>query len=337
MADQIIPPVDIIIPTRNRGALIAGAIASICCSSYRNFTLWVADQSDNDHTEQEVARYASTDGRVRYLRLRSRGISMARNSGAAAGTAPFMLFTDDDCSVTPEWIGAMLAELSQPDTWAVFGRVLPERDDELIPTDVRLAAVGLDMATKLSPQRAVYEANRYNLGFGHGASMGVRREAYERVGGFDELLGTGGPLRSWEDRDFGYRILAAGGRIVYTPEALLYHRQWRGWSGVRRAYRDYALGTGAVVAKYLRCGDRGAWLLLGEWLLGQGLRQAASGLLKWRSWQKFYIGLQQLAYPWVGLAIGLCHPVDRERGVYHRAGAGYGPTPPVEEERPDPS
>lgn len=308
---------DIVVPTRGRGALIDTAISSIRQSTHSNFTLWIIDQSDDHATARAVAPHLRADPRVRYVHSISRGISIARNQGVALGSAPFILFTDDDCAVAPGWVGAMLEELAQEDTWAVFGRVLPTTESGSTVANATLRA--LPIAIKTSQRRAVYKGNRFDLGFGHGACMGVRRSSYDQVHGFDELLGTGGPLHSWEDRDLGYRVLRRGGRIVYAPGSLVYHRQWRDWAEVRRTYRSYAIGVGAATAKYLRCGDWGGCYLFGEWLLDQGLRQIVSGALKWRSWQKVLIGVSQFVYPWVGLAQGLRYPVDRQRMLYRPA------------------
>jgi len=317
--------VDVIIATRGRGALIDATVSSIRQSAHGDFELWVVDQSDDDATERAVAPHMAQDRRVHYRRSVSQGVDIGRNEGAAAGSAPYLVFTDDDCRVEADWLSAMLSELGQDDTWAVFGRVLP--DDTYAPEPAggsalspgKPASRALPMAIKDEPQRKVYQGNRLDLGFGHGANMGLRRARLEEVGGFDELLGAGAPLHSWPERDLGYRILRRGGRIVYTPAALVYHRHWRGWEEVRRTYRNYAIGAGAATGKYLRCGDLGGLYLLLEWLAGQGVRQVISGALRWRCWQKIQVGLLQLIYPWVGLAKGWRHPVDRERLLYRRS------------------
>jgi len=315
-----VTPVDVVISTRGRGALIDATVASIRHSAHEDLLLWIVDQSDDETTEQAVAPHAAGDPRVRYLRSASRGISAGRNEGVAAGSAPYLVFTDDDCRVEPDWLGAMLAELEQAATWAVFGRVIP---DETFhpepPAGASPVSPALPLALKDAPSRKTYQGNRFDLGFGHGANMGLRRDRFEEIGGFDELLGVGGPLRSWNDRDLGYRILRRGGRIVYTPDALVHHRHWRGWEAVRHTYRNYAIGAGAAAGKYLRCGDPGGLYLLFEWLADQGVRQVASGLFKWRSGQKVQAGLLQLAYPWVGLVQGWRYPVDRERVLYKRS------------------
>ena len=309
--------VDIIIPTRNRGKLIDVTLESIRHSTHQNWIVWVADQSDDNQTETAVFHHAQTDPRIRYLSMPPMGSSKARNDGACFGHAPIILFTDDDCRVEPDWITSMLEELSQPDTWAAFGRIEMEIDQQITLTQEEQHLLNvLPMAKKNSQVRKVYDGNRFNLGFGHGANMGFRREYFDAVNGFDELLGAGAPLRSWPERDIGYRILRQNGRIVYTPHAIVHHRHWRSWQAVKRTYRNYAIGTGAAVGKYLRCGDSGSLYLLAEWMFDQGIRQLASGLIKWHSHHKMMAGLLQLAFPWVGLYMGFKHKINKTTVQY---------------------
>jgi glycosyltransferase involved in cell wall biosynthesis len=310
------PPVDIVIPTRGRGALIDVAIESIRACSYPDFKLWVVDQSDDDATENAVAVHCRADGRVRYVRSRSRGSNLARNEGVSASESPYILFTDDDCRVEPGWVTAMATELFHQETSAVFGRVIPEDDRQPPFLPSQAVSPALRLAMKDHPTRQEFAGNRFRLDFGHGANMGLRRDAYEAVGGFDLLLGCGGPLRAWPERDLGYRILARGGRIIYTPDAVVHHRHWREWKEVRRTFLDYAFGAGAVAGKYLRSGDWGGAYVLFEWLFDQGARQVASGVLKWHSLQKIEVGLLQLVYPWVGLWQSLRYRVDRKTVLY---------------------
>jgi GT2 family glycosyltransferase len=318
MENPILPVVDVVVPTRNRPDLIGLALHSLRACTGVKLKIWIIDQSDSDATAVIVASQAAVDQRVQHVPSSLRGISASRNLGIELSMAPFILFTDDDCRVEPGWAAALAAALADEQIAMAFGRILAEHSDE--PT-VGVVTRGLSLATKTSLKPAIYQGNRFNLSFGHGASMGIRREVWERLGGFDEALGVGGPLRSWEDRDFGYRILLAGGRIAYVPEAVLYHRQWRDWQAVWHAYRDYGFGVGAAAGKYLRSGDPGGLVLLFEWITSQGLRQVLSGLLKWQSWQKTIIGLQQLVFPWYGLAMGLRYSIDRKHGVYSYAAA----------------
>jgi GT2 family glycosyltransferase len=302
-----LPIVDIIISTYGTGESIGGAIESIRHSTHTNFRLWVLDQNEDDRTKACVTAHAAVDPRIQYLRVPLTNIAVTRNYGASLSCAAYLLFTNDDCTVDPDWISRLVRELSMREHWAVFGRVLPG------PRPPRTDQV---LGLKTSLQRTVYRGNCLNLGFGHGHNMGVHRERFVELGGFDEMLGGSPDLGAWEERDFGYRILRRGGGIVYTPDAIVYHHHWQCWDKVQRSYQRYGLGVGAAVAKYVRCGDPITIWVLMEWQLQEGLRQIVAGLLKSHSIARTRVGLTQLIYPWLGLWRGLKYPCDARRILY---------------------
>ena len=77
-----------------------------------------------------------------------------------------------------------------------------------------------------------------------------------------------------------------------------------------------SIGCGAAIGKYLRKGDFSAILLLLEWIWSQGVRQMASGALRWHSWEKFYVGWLQVIYPFVGLNMGRRYRLSDTHCVY---------------------
>lgn len=301
--------VDIVISTCNQGARIAATVGSILRSTYTQFTLWVLDQSDDALSQKALAPYIQADERVRYLHLRNRGIAATRNTGVLLGSAPYILFTNDDCVVDPSWVAELVAELRNEQLWLVYGRVLPG------PKPVEDANLVI-LAVKQSLRREVYAADRFNLGFGHGHNMGARREHFTALFGFDELFGAGSQFLSWDDLDIGYRAMRKGGRVVYTPGALVYHCHWSNWASVLQSYHRYGIGAGAAVAKYVRCGDPGAVCLLVKWIGYHGVRYILSGLIKQRSWGKVRVGLSQLISPWLGVFRSLSSPIDCQQILY---------------------
>ena len=84
----------------------------------------------------------------------------------------------------------------------------------------------------------------------------VRTEAAQRVGGFDERLGAGARYPSADDNDLGFRLLEAGYRILYVPEATLQHRAWRAGSEYPLVRWRYGQGKGGFYAKHLSASDR---------------------------------------------------------------------------------
>jgi GT2 family glycosyltransferase len=308
--------IDVIICTRNRGGLISATLDSLRANSRQDFRAFVVDQSDSADTARVVQPVCEADARFRLIATDTRGVDIARNIGSRAGNGDVVACIDDDCRADPRWLENLVAEYDRdPAAWAVFGRVVTGETRDPA-RQVRRWERALPMAHVDHAQRRIFERNCFDLGFGHGANMSLARTTFDRVGLFDELLGAGGRLRSWPERDLGYRILKAGGRIVYTPAALVHHDHWREWPEVKATYRNYAIGCGAAVGKYMRKGDRTAILLLLEWMWSQGLRQMVSGALRWHSWEKLYVGWMQAVYPFVGLKMGSRYRLSATRCVY---------------------
>ena len=136
---MVIPTVSVVIPTRNRGPLIEQTILSLLASDYSDLSVVVVDQSDNDLTWRTVQRLADADSRLSYYSSRTVGSSIARNEGIRLTRAPYVLFTDDDCVVTPSWVTEMVNELQDPGTWAVFGQVLADEGDRPVDLNNALA------------------------------------------------------------------------------------------------------------------------------------------------------------------------------------------------------
>jgi GT2 family glycosyltransferase len=98
--------------------------------------------------------------------------------------------------------------------------------------------------------------------YGMGANFAARRRLFETIGGFDEVLGGGGPLRSSQDHDLSYRAYQAGLVTLLEPSVVVVHfgvRYTDQWPGLERAY---AIGDAAFRMKHVRCGDPFALLRL---------------------------------------------------------------------------
>lgn len=315
----MIPKIDVVIPTRNRGLLIVDSIKSLQANPSQDFRVWIVDQSENTATADAAQPFVERDHRFSFISSNTKGADTARNIGIQAGESPIVAFIDDDCRVETNWIETLLHEYqTYPEISSIFGRVIPVEAPKTYANKAEVSKIRrlhqvLPMAKKDEPDHLVYSnKNRFNLGFGHGANMSFRRSIFAEVGLFDECLGGGAPLKSWEERDMGYRIFCNGDRILYSPDLVVYHEHWRAWPDVRKAFVGYAIGTGAVVGKYMRLGDWKSIQILLDWLLQQGVKQILSGIFKWQSLHKVKAGLIQLIYPWVGLWQSRKYAIDKQ-------------------------
>ena len=256
----------VVICTRNRPDLIGNAVSSVLAQSYADYDVLVVDQSTDDRTGEIVRGHASSDTRLRYLHTEKAGLSRAYNIGIRETSGEIIAFTDDDCIAPTDWLDRVLgAFAAEPVSELMYGQVL-------LPA--ALADKPDDVPTL--PIAEPWTLNRARSGFviyGMGANFAAKRSLFKRIGGFDEVLGGGGPLKSSQDYDLQYRAYVAGVTTSYRPEVVIDHygvRTPEQWPVTDRAY---GTGDGAFWAKHVRCGDLYALRLLAEHLVRNGARE----------------------------------------------------------------
>ncbi len=230
----------------------------------------ILDQSDQPLSLEHIP--ASRRTLLRYAWRKGRGLARARNQAVALATGDIVAFTDDDCFVTTNWavtIERLFRE--HPDVDGVFGRVLAYGDQSEITYHQFKTAFGeITYATRpggLScsalidkPTSATYNRPIMTLEhLGSGNNMAFRRTVFEHNGLFAELLGAGAWLQSGEDIEFHYRLLRAHHRLMYTPDALLYHDRWMRPQENESLQHGYTVGVIATYLYFGLRGDRYAW------------------------------------------------------------------------------
>jgi len=94
--------VSVVMPTRNRAAVIGDAIASVQAQSYTNWELVVVDDGSTDSTLEVVARFG--DPRIRVLCTSHRGAAAARNLALDEVCGNYVVYLDDDNIMHEHWL-----------------------------------------------------------------------------------------------------------------------------------------------------------------------------------------------------------------------------------------
>lgn len=297
--------VSVVICTRNRPDFIGNAVSSVLANEYPSFRVLVVDQSDDDRTERLIRRVAEGDGRLRYIRQSGTGAARARNLGSSLADAPLVAFVDDDCVVARDWLASIAACFAKhPEVAMVYGQVR-------VPPDLE---IGENHLPNLTFEHArICRPDRPFVLFGMSANLAVRRAFFEQLGGFDEMLGVGAPLRAGEDFDLQYRAHLAGATIGIFPEVKVDHYGLRTPEQWQATLRAYGFGDGAFYTKHVRCGDvSAARLMIGR--LGRlAAREAVNGIRHRPSVGPY------LRAAITGVREGFRLPVDRRRRLFMQA------------------
>jgi glycosyltransferase involved in cell wall biosynthesis len=191
-----------IIPTYNRAHLVGRAIDSVLAQTRPVDEIIVVDDGGSDNTAEIVSRYG---GRVRYVRRENGGLAAARNTGVRESTCEWVAFLDDD----DEWL---------PDKTRLQEVALMARPEAI------LCYASLIWTPLNSPEKTVLppapnelsHVMRFRNPFTPCSTV-VRKDAFERIGGFTERL------RCVEDWEFNARIISGNTLVrVEAPVVRIY-------------------------------------------------------------------------------------------------------------------
>lgn len=166
-----------------------------------------------------------------------RGPAVARTIGAATATGDVLVFVDTDVVAHTDSLARLSALfLAEPDLAAAFGAY-----DEA-PADPGFFSQCRNLAHSYIHQRAHRDAQTFWAGLG-----AVQSEAFAAVGGFDGRFAQ----PSVEDIDLGYRLRAAGFRIVLDPGIQGKHlKRWTFRSSVMSDIWDRGIPWTQLLKRY---------------------------------------------------------------------------------------
>jgi glycosyltransferase involved in cell wall biosynthesis len=181
--------------------------------------LLVVNNCCTDDTDSVVKSF---QGRlpIRLLHEPLAGLSHARNLAIREATGSYLAWTDDDVLADPGWLDSIMSAFSRFDADWVFGRSIPKWltgaprwYSDRFKGHFALLDYGPEPFVVTDPAQEFF-----------GLNFAGTRDAHLRLRGFRAefgFRGVGGGVG--EDTDMFERALAAGMRVVYTPDAVVQH------------------------------------------------------------------------------------------------------------------
>jgi GT2 family glycosyltransferase/SAM-dependent methyltransferase/tetratricopeptide (TPR) repeat protein len=209
----------IIIPVWNRLDLTEQCLVKLAAVTRGcEYEVIIVDNGSTDRTPEFLA---TLSGDVRIIRNgENLGFAVACNQGAKLAQGRYLVFLNNDTIPLEGWLTALVHEVEASPDVAVVGSKLLYADGSIQHGGVAFSWLyGTAYHLYLRVQADAPLVNRRReIQAVTAACMLVRREAFERVGGFDEGFRNG-----FEDVDLCLKIRDQGGRIIYQPQSTLYH------------------------------------------------------------------------------------------------------------------
>jgi O-antigen biosynthesis protein len=200
------PKASVVVCSYNGAPTLRGCLEALEKLEYPDFEIIVVDDGSKDNT-QDILRNFPT---VKNIRQENKGLSVARNVGAAAASGEIIAYTDSDCMPDTEWLFFLVQTLLSEPFAAVGGPNISPPAVNWIQASVA-AAPGSPSHVLLNDKTAEHVP---------GCNMAFHRWALEMIGGFDAIYRKAG-----DDVDVFWRLIQLGQVIGFSPSAVVWHHR----------------------------------------------------------------------------------------------------------------
>lgn len=247
----------VILCTHNRASTLTAVLDDFRSQDFRakplKWELVLVDNNSTDNTKDVVQDYRkNSDLPIKYVFEPQQGKSFALNTGLTSSGGHLLAFTDDDVVLDSHWLSTLREAFDTYPHKCFGGRVLPLFEGPLPHwlTDRKpYALVGGPLVKEdCGDEVKLYDETMY---VPMGCNMFVRRELFDKYGGFDTRLGfySKEALIYGEDTELMFRFKNSGEAILYFPRALVYHPV--PMARLKKSYfKKWFWGTGRGMARW---------------------------------------------------------------------------------------
>jgi GT2 family glycosyltransferase len=222
----------IIIPTYSRPRQLHACLQALARLEYprASFEVIVVDDGSPVSLDEIVAPFRPALD-VTLVRQDNAGPASARNTGARRAKGNSLVFIDDDCAPAADYLRALAVRVRQSPTSAIGGRTVNALERNIFSSASQLLNDYLYGYFNADPEDARFLTSN---------NMLVPADVFHALNGFDTTYRRAAS----EDRDLCDRLVRHGHKILYAPEALVYHSHGM---TLRQYWRQhFAYGRGAA-------------------------------------------------------------------------------------------
>ena len=213
------PKVSIIIPVYNQAAYTLACVTSLYESNpSTTFEVIIADDCSNDGTREIFKEFSPWIKMVRA----SGNLGFLRNCNHAAKTAKgeFIVFLNNDMLLLPEWLDFLVSTIVADPECGMVGSKLLNLDGTLQEAGGIFWNDGSAWNYGRGQNPMAPEFNyKKEVDYCSGASICLRKEVWDAVGGFDEIYAPA----YCEESDLAFRLRSRGLKTIYQPRSVGIH------------------------------------------------------------------------------------------------------------------
>lgn len=242
---EIITLISVTVCVRDGIDWIDDCLDSLVNQTYSPLEIILVDDGSTDGSREKVSRWGEHE-LVTAIAQTAQGLSAGRMAALNQSKGEWVAITDIDVRPEPDWIENLLKATEGEEAVAVTGRTV--------------FGTGIDIVSNIRSVEieAKYRSRPKNTTLANGPCSMFKRDKLLEIGGFDP---------SWyhaEDMEVSLKLVEAGGRIIYTPDAVVNHVPEQGLMRFFNKRKRDARAHVRIVRKYKTKSDflGSSWLVL---------------------------------------------------------------------------
>lgn len=210
--------VSVVILSYNSKEDLKECIPSLISQTYQDFEIIFVDNASTDGSEEFIrANYPE----IKVVQTgKNLGYPAGNNAGFEVAEGEYIVVVNPDTVPDPEWLAELVKPLENDLTIAATtSKVLIYYQKDKINTCANTAHyTGLTFCRGLNKSASELDSCQ-PVGAVSGCSFAIRSDVLKNINGFDPDF-----FLYQEDADLSWRIRFAGGKIMYVPESIIYHK-----------------------------------------------------------------------------------------------------------------
>ena len=227
--DRTWPTASVVICTYNGSRTLRTTLEAMQRIEYSRMEVIVVDDGSSDDSAAIAKEFD-----VRLVRTANRGLSNARNVGAAAASGDIVAYLDDDAWPDPHWLQYLADTFERTGCGAAGGPNVPP------PAGVVAESVAHSPGGPIHVLVSDSEAEHIP-----GCNFAILTDVLDALGGFDPQFRAAG-----DDVDLCWRLQDGGYRIGFNPAAMVWHHRRTSVGAYLRQQRGYGRAEALLARKW---------------------------------------------------------------------------------------
>ena len=231
--------VSIIIPLKKINDYIKEETEYLLEQTYKNFEVIILPDF---YSKEEIDLNIFKDKRIKIIETGTLPPALKRAKGVEISNGEILAFLDDDTYPEKDWLTNSLRAMETKNINALGGPAVTSPKDNF-SKQISGLIYGSTLMSGKHKARYVPDKVQYVRDY-PSCNFIITKELYKKVGGFDSEYWPG------EDTILCNNIMNAKEKILYTPEALVYHHRRNLFFGHFKQLKGYAWHRGYFVKKF---------------------------------------------------------------------------------------